>query len=211
MSLLALAHCLALTAVVLFRRLLSGQYSAYKLLDATGWLAAYKIPRLQSQRPTPGLMRATFVQAGFGHTVIQLPMLAGLYHAMTAYGMDFDAPLPSTGTVYLQVSSCVAPWPIRAVGVPVAVVRTTVRCVGCGRARQILFAMLFLDCWFYWSHRALHHPLLYKRVHKQHHEYLGTVSVAAEYALWGSGFSQRTMHIETGVFLSQASSFVLCS
>ncbi|HWB63353.1 MAG TPA: sterol desaturase family protein [Chitinophagales bacterium] len=31
--------------------------------------------------------------------------------------------------------------------------------------------MLFLhDTWFYWTHRAIHHPLLYKKVHLIHHK-----------------------------------------
>ncbi len=33
------------------------------------------------------------------------------------------------------------------------------------------FWMLFLhDTWFYWWHRAMHHPLLFKRVHLVHHK-----------------------------------------
>ncbi len=42
--------------------------------------------------------------------------------------------------------------------------------------------VLFLDTSFYWSHRWLHHPSIYKYVHKQHHEYRGTIGFAAEYA-----------------------------
>jgi methylsterol monooxygenase len=44
------------------------------------------------------------------------------------------------------------------------------------------FTHFFNHIVFYWAHRALHHPLLYGRIHKQHHRYNGTVSVAAEYA-----------------------------
>ncbi len=46
----------------------------------------------------------------------------------------------------------------------------------------MLALQLFLDTTFYWSHRALHHPALYKHFHKQHHEYKGTIGFAAEYA-----------------------------
>ncbi len=35
---------------------------------------------------------------------------------------------------------------------------------------------------FYFAHRALHSKLLYKRIHKKHHTYIGTVSVAAQHA-----------------------------
>jgi len=41
---------------------------------------------------------------------------------------------------------------------------------------------LFNELGFYWLHRALHHPALYGRFHKQHHNYIGTISIAAEYA-----------------------------
>ncbi len=42
--------------------------------------------------------------------------------------------------------------------------------------------LVFLDAAFYWSHRLLHHPAMYKHFHKQHHEYKGTIGFAAEYA-----------------------------
>ena len=35
---------------------------------------------------------------------------------------------------------------------------------------------------FYIAHRALHNKYLYGKIHKQHHEYNGTISFAAEYA-----------------------------
>ena len=41
---------------------------------------------------------------------------------------------------------------------------------------------MFLEPAFYFAHRALHHPALYARFHKQHHEYKGSVGFAAEYA-----------------------------
>ena len=31
-------------------------------------------------------------------------------------------------------------------------------------------AILFHDTWFYWTHRLMHHPKLYKYVHKVHHQ-----------------------------------------
>jgi len=47
---------------------------------------------------------------------------------------------------------------------------------------HFLAAVFVNDIGFYWAHRISHHPLFYARVHKQHHEWKGTVSYAAEYA-----------------------------
>eukprot|EP00048_Salpingoeca_helianthica_P015345 m.226272 g.226272 ORF g.226272 m.226272 type:complete len:272 (-) comp16911_c0_seq1:156-971(-) len=47
---------------------------------------------------------------------------------------------------------------------------------------QIIFSMMVEDTLFYWIHRLLHHPKLYKHLHKQHHKFINTVSYAAEYA-----------------------------
>jgi sterol desaturase/sphingolipid hydroxylase (fatty acid hydroxylase superfamily) len=38
------------------------------------------------------------------------------------------------------------------------------------------------DMLFYWFHRTLHHPMVYKHVHKQHHRYHNTHVLATEYA-----------------------------
>ena len=34
---------------------------------------------------------------------------------------------------------------------------------------SILLAILLHDTWFYWSHRALHHPKLFRYAHRIHH------------------------------------------
>jgi len=47
---------------------------------------------------------------------------------------------------------------------------------------QVIFFMLCEDFFFYWCHRLLHHPKLYPYIHKIHHEYNITISIAAEYA-----------------------------
>jgi len=45
-----------------------------------------------------------------------------------------------------------------------------------------LVSIFFNDFGFYWAHRAFHHPILYGRFHKQHHSYIGTIGIAAEFA-----------------------------
>ena len=47
---------------------------------------------------------------------------------------------------------------------------------------QILFMMIMEDSSFYWGHRLLHTPFFYKRIHKIHHEFNNTISIAAVYA-----------------------------
>lgn len=36
--------------------------------------------------------------------------------------------------------------------------------------------LLFTDYLIYWVHRALHHPLLYKKIHKSHHRFISETS-----------------------------------
>lgn len=36
-------------------------------------------------------------------------------------------------------------------------------------AFSLLFMVLFHDTYFYWTHRMMHHPMIYKHVHKVHH------------------------------------------
>lgn len=47
---------------------------------------------------------------------------------------------------------------------------------------QLFISLHILNAGFYWTHRLLHSKSLYARFHKQHHEYTGTISFAAEYA-----------------------------
>ena len=49
-------------------------------------------------------------------------------------------------------------------------------------ALQITFFMIVEDFGFYWAHRLLHIPFLYKHLHKKHHEYNITIGLAAEYS-----------------------------
>jgi methylsterol monooxygenase/4-alpha-methyl-delta7-sterol-4alpha-methyl oxidase len=47
---------------------------------------------------------------------------------------------------------------------------------------QLSFCMIVEDFCFYWGHRLLHSQFLYPYVHKIHHQYNQTVSIANEYA-----------------------------
>ncbi|KAF9418276.1 c-5 sterol desaturase [Podila epigama] len=39
-------------------------------------------------------------------------------------------------------------------------------------ALSVTVFLLFTDCGIYWVHRFLHHPLVYKRLHKPHHKWI---------------------------------------
>lgn len=44
---------------------------------------------------------------------------------------------------------------------------------------QIFFMALAEDFSFYWSHRLLHHPLIYRHIHKVHHDNFDSTAIAA--------------------------------
>lgn len=47
---------------------------------------------------------------------------------------------------------------------------------------QILIFFVVEDAWHYWLHRMLHTPMMYKKIHKLHHQYSAPFGLAAEYA-----------------------------
>jgi sterol desaturase/sphingolipid hydroxylase (fatty acid hydroxylase superfamily) len=49
---------------------------------------------------------------------------------------------------------------------------------------QLILSVIIEDFFFYFSHRALHTPYLYVRIHKKHHEFYNTISFASVYAHW---------------------------
>ncbi|RKP04418.1 hypothetical protein THASP1DRAFT_9916, partial [Thamnocephalis sphaerospora] len=48
--------------------------------------------------------------------------------------------------------------------------------------RDLIVFALVEEIGFYYSHRLLHHPRIYKYIHKRHHEYTAPVGITAIYA-----------------------------
>jgi lathosterol oxidase len=55
---------------------------------------------------------------------------------------------------------------------------------------QIPFFLLFTDFWIYLIHRGLHHPLIYKTLHKPHHKWIMPTPYASHAFHPIDGFSQ---------------------
>jgi lathosterol oxidase len=60
---------------------------------------------------------------------------------------------------------------------------------------QFPFFIVFSDFWVYWIHRALHHPLLYKRLHKLHHKWIMPSPFASHAFHPLDGFSQSLPYL----------------
>jgi Delta7-sterol 5-desaturase len=74
---------------------------------------------------------------------------------------------------------------------------------------QIPFFLLFTDFWIYLIHRGLHHPLIYKTLHKPHHKWIMPTPYASHAFHPIDGFSQSVpYHVFPFLFPLQKFAYV---
>jgi sterol desaturase/sphingolipid hydroxylase (fatty acid hydroxylase superfamily) len=120
--------------------------------DCCGWFAAYKLPRTKRMLPKPSLVRSTIIDAAVKQ-LLSTPLL--IYYLMPVL---FPHNIPEQAPAG-------------------------------GRPSLLYMYLIFLLCtlWNAWAFFAAHWlmhavPFLYRCIHKKHHQYVGSVSVAAEHA-----------------------------
>jgi lathosterol oxidase len=74
---------------------------------------------------------------------------------------------------------------------------------------QFPFFILFTDLFIYWIHRGLHHPLVYKQLHKPHHKWIMPTPYASHAFHPFDGFSQSVpYHVFPFLFPLQKFAYV---
>jgi Delta7-sterol 5-desaturase len=75
---------------------------------------------------------------------------------------------------------------------------------------QFPFFIMFTDWWIYWIHRGLHHPLLYKTLHKPHHKWIMPTPYASHAFHPVDGFAQSVpYHVFPFLFPLQKWAYVV--
>lgn len=76
---------------------------------------------------------------------------------------------------------------------------------------EVLFSTVIEDFFFYWCHRLLHIPLLYKHIHKRHHEFriLKGMSIASEFTHPVESFMGNILPVLAGPLLMHSHIFTV--
>jgi Delta7-sterol 5-desaturase len=74
---------------------------------------------------------------------------------------------------------------------------------------QFPFFILFTDFFIYWIHRGLHHPLIYKKLHKAHHKWIMPTPYASHAFHPLDGFAQSVpYHVFPFIFPLQKFAYI---
>lgn len=135
--------------------LYGGMCGFFLLCDRFGWLSRYKLPRDARTWPSPALLQRTVVEAAVSQLLVDPIVLFLIITRLARFPAVFEA----DGVTPSRTSDML------------------------NTAVQIFGAHIVNEMGFYITHRLAHEvPWLYKAIHKQHHQYVGPASPAAEYA-----------------------------
>ncbi|KAK5001238.1 c-5 sterol desaturase [Elasticomyces elasticus] len=74
---------------------------------------------------------------------------------------------------------------------------------------QFPLFLCFTDFFIYWIHRGLHHPMVYKRLHKPHHKWIMPTPFASHAFHWLDGYAQSVpYHVFPFIFPLQKFAYV---
>jgi len=129
------------------------------ICDHFGYLSKYKLPRQKYQIPSRELLMKTLKKALIGQLLMDPVGFGWIVYPLWLKCGGGESMVFANGPL-----SDHKLWYVVTVWLKFAI---------CTAMNQWLF---------YFAHRILHHPSLYGWIHKQHHEYKGSISFAAEYA-----------------------------
>ncbi len=72
---------------------------------------------------------------------------------------------------------------------------------------ELIFCIAIEEIGFYYSHRLLHHPKIYKHIHKQHHEWISPIAITAAYSHPIEHFFSNIFPIYLGINTNQSKKF----
>eukprot|EP01084_Bolivina_argentea_P028517 53002_1 len=120
--------------------------------DTYKFLQQYKLPRLKSQLPSKELIHKTIKFALIGQLIIE--PLGSIFLLWPAFEWHGSK---------MRLSQHEKPTFLSVF-------------------MTLILSEFVMEWLFYFIHRLVHHPKLYGPIHKQHHEYKGSIGFAAEYA-----------------------------
>lgn len=125
------------------------------LCDHKGWLKRYKLPRAPHMKAPWPLLRRTLLEAAKNHFLTDPIVLFVLYTRVTHFPSFFEADKHTPSITHDFF----------------------------GDMLHISGMHLINEYLLYFMHRLAHEiPWVYRKFHKQHHQYVGSVGFAAEYA-----------------------------
>ncbi len=130
-----------------------GLNSLSLLCDTFGWLHQYKLPRTQRMLPSRALITRTIIEGIINHFIFQPLSLFLVFVKVSKFPRLFEA---TPGTMDSM-----------------PLLETALHFAACLFCNEV---------GFYFAHRLVHHPSLYHWIHKKHHQFVGTIGFAAEYA-----------------------------